>query len=54
MAGIPESHFVPWAAKLAKMGYRIARVDQLETAKSVLQKQANSARVRTQLIISLL
>eukprot|EP01117_Protostelium_nocturnum_P001422 TRINITY_DN1172_c0_g1_i3.p1 TRINITY_DN1172_c0_g1~~TRINITY_DN1172_c0_g1_i3.p1 ORF type:complete len:979 (-),score=309.18 TRINITY_DN1172_c0_g1_i3:1348-4284(-) len=32
MAGVPESHYIPYSSKLVSMGYKVGRVDQLETA----------------------
>ncbi|KNC52130.1 DNA mismatch repair protein msh6 [Thecamonas trahens ATCC 50062] len=31
MCGVPEMHFQKWAAQLVALGYKVARVDQVET-----------------------
>ncbi|PRP74153.1 hypothetical protein PROFUN_06478 [Planoprotostelium fungivorum] len=43
MAGVPESHFIPYASKLISLGYKIGRVDQLETAIGKEKRQKNTS-----------
>ena len=32
MVGVPESHFDTWASRFLARGYKITKVDQVETA----------------------
>jgi DNA mismatch repair protein MSH6 len=44
MVGVPEATFEMWAARFVAAGYKIARVDQVETAigKSIREKESES------------
>ena len=46
MVGVPEASFSFWAAKFVAAGYKVARVDQMETAigKSIREKTEKSSK----------
>jgi DNA mismatch repair protein MSH6 len=44
MAGVPETHFTSWAAKLIKLGYKVGRVDQMETSIGMNKRQKSAGQ----------
>ena len=53
MVGVPESSFEFWAAKFIAKGYKVAKVDQLETAlgKEMREKGMRECLVNRVLIV---
>jgi hypothetical protein len=43
MVGVPEKTFVPWASKFIGLGYKVAKVDEMESGlqKSMREKEQN-------------
>lgn len=39
MVGLPAKHFTHWAAKLIALGYKVAKVEQLETPLAMAKRQ---------------
>ena len=50
MVGVPESSFDFWAAKFVAAGYKIAKVDQMETAIGKSMREKNSSQKKDDVI----
>lgn len=48
MVGVPESSFEHWATQFIAKGFKVAKVDQLETSVGKSLREKSSAKVKNQ------